>query len=95
MKPKILLLITAACLSLALLLNAYLARAQTSTTYDLSWNVIGAGGGHATSATYTLDATIGQPVTDISASTSVSLQSGFWVKFELLRVFLQLILRNH
>ncbi len=46
------------------------------------WSVLGAGGGHASSASYSLDGTIGQPLAGFSASHNVSLQAGYWQSAE-------------
>jgi PKD repeat protein len=54
------------------------ASAMGSTNFDLSWNVIGGGGGSITSPSYLLGGTVGQ-ITGLSASTNYKLQAGFWV----------------
>jgi PKD repeat protein len=54
------------------------ASAMGSTSFDLSWNVMGGGGGVLTSPSYTMGSTVGQ-ITGLSTSTSYTLQSGFWV----------------
>ena len=48
-----------------------------STNFDLSWNVMGGGGGALTSASYKMGSTIGQ-ITGLSTSTNYKLQAGFW-----------------
>ncbi len=53
------------------------ASAMGSLNFDLSWNVIGGGGGALTSPSYTMGSTVGQ-ITGLSTSTSYKLQSGFW-----------------
>jgi len=52
--------------------------AMGSTNFDLSWNVIGGGGGSITSPSYLLGGTVGQ-ITGLSTSTNYKLQAGFWV----------------
>ena len=52
--------------------------AMGSLNFDLSWNVIGGGGGSLASASYSMGSTVGQ-ITGLSTSTSYKLQSGFWV----------------
>jgi len=59
---------------------------------DLSWNVLGAGGGHATSASYSLDATLGQPFVGPSSSTAARLSAGFWQDVGY-RVYLPVVLK--
>jgi len=54
------------------------ASAMGSLNYDLSWNVIGGGGGFLSSPSYSMGSTVGQ-ITGLSTSTSYKLQSGFWV----------------
>jgi PKD repeat protein len=52
--------------------------AMGSLNFDLSWNVIGGGGGFLSSPSYSMGSTVGQ-ITGISTSTSYKLYSGFWV----------------
>jgi PKD repeat protein len=52
--------------------------AMGSLNFNLSWNVIGGGGGSIISPSYAMDSTVGQ-ITGLSSSTSYKLQSGFWV----------------
>jgi PKD repeat protein len=54
------------------------ASAMGSTNFDLSWNVMGGGGGTLTSPAYMMGSTVGQ-ITGLSSSTSYKLQAGFWV----------------
>ena len=76
------------------LYSAALTYAQSSNTYSLPWQVLGAGGGHASSATYTLDATIGQPLVGSSTGSASEMWAGFWVGVEgALREYLPLVLR--
>ena len=51
--------------------------AMGSLNFDLSWNVIGGGGGSLSSPSYTMGSTVGQ-ITGLSTSTSYKLQSGYW-----------------
>jgi len=71
MKKIVLILIGLLCLTGA-------AGAMGSTNFDLSWNVMGGGGGSLTSASYKMGSTVGQ-ITGLSASTNYKLQAGFWV----------------
>ena len=94
MKGKLIL-----ALALCLLLAAGVpALAQVSAHYDLSWHVIGGGGGESASAAHLLRGTVGQPLTGVSLSSGHMLRSGFWhggAAVEPYRVYLPLVLRNH
>ena len=57
------------------------ASAMGSLDFNLSWNVIGGGGGFLSSPSFSMGSTVGQ-ITGISTSTSYKLQSGFWVSDE-------------
>jgi hypothetical protein len=85
-------LILVVCLLLAV---AVPALAQVSAHYDLSWHVIGGGGGEAVGAGHTLRGTVGQPLTGGMVSSGYTLCSGFWcgtvVRY---RVFLPLVVRS-
>jgi len=52
--------------------------AMGSLNFNLSWNVIGGGGGFLSSPSYSMGSTVGQ-ITGLSSSTSYKLQSGFRV----------------
>jgi hypothetical protein len=52
--------------------------AQTSASYDLSWNVLGGGGEQAASASYSLEGTLGQPIIDAGSSATFAVQPGYW-----------------
>jgi len=63
--------------------------------YDLSWSIIGGGGGHLEAAPYILDGTIGQPIVGQAASLPYELCAGFWCQVAAqYRVYLPLVLRN-
>jgi len=47
-------------------------------TPTIEWDVTGGGGGHAAAGIYTLDTTIGQPVTGVAMNTGAELCAGFW-----------------
>ena len=53
-----------------------IACAQISENYDLSWNVIGGGGGAMDSASYAMRSTVGQ-ITGLSSSTNYQLGAGY------------------
>ena len=77
------LLLTAAAVSVA-------AAVSAAAPLDLSWTVIGAGGGHAASTSYSLDATLGQPFVGMSSNGGVTLSAGFWQYVDY-RVYLPLL----
>jgi PKD repeat protein len=54
------------------------ASAMGSTTFNLSWDVIGGGGGSLISPSYSMGSTVGQ-ITGLSTSTSYRIHAGFWV----------------
>lgn len=67
-------------LSIGLLVCAILcgAVAAAAPGYDLSWQVIAAGGGHSQSVAYKLDGSAGQPLTGSAVSRAYQLNAGFW-----------------
>lgn len=83
-------------LVLAILLTlAVPVLAQVSSNYDLSWHVIGGGGGKMASAGHTLQGTTGQALVGRMSSAGHDLCSGFWCAGEAeYRVYLPLALRN-
>jgi FlgD Ig-like domain len=54
------------------------ARAQSGGAYDLSWNVIGSGGGASNGNNYALNGTAGQTGAGTHAGGAYTLLSGFW-----------------
>ena len=91
MRRKIILL-AILCLLLA---AAVPALAQVSANYDLSWHVVGGGGGSATSAGHALMGTVGQPLTGSMFNSGHALCSGFWCAGAVAyRVYLPLVVRN-
>jgi hypothetical protein len=87
------LVLSAALLTTLLLTSLALA----SGSYSINWWVIGGGGGHAEAGNYSLDATIGQPVTGGMSGGPYTLASGFWggaavVEYE---IYLPIVLKNH
>jgi len=52
---------------------------SSSTNYVLEQSVMGSAGGPASSASYSLDSTLGQPTPiGVSTSASYTLEAGFW-----------------
>lgn len=54
-----------------------LAEAQTSASFNLTWNVIGGGGGSSGSTGYKLNGTTGQSAIGFSTGTSYKMGSGY------------------
>lgn len=56
------------------------AFAQSSTNYNLEWNVIGGGGQPVTSASFTVRSTAGQGAASppYSASSNFAVSGGYW-----------------
>jgi hypothetical protein len=72
-----------------------------SGTPSVDWWVIGGGGGHAESAPYALDGTVGQPVVGVVSDDPYELCSGFWCRGAgagagaEYKIYLPIILRNY
>ena len=54
------------------------AFAQSGGDYDLSWSVIGGGGGTSSGGDFELSATIGEPEAGASSGGDYELLGGFW-----------------
>ena len=59
------------------LLLATSAWAATNAT-DLSWNVLGGGGGRLESGSVVVEGTLGQPVAGVISQSPLELCSGYW-----------------
>jgi uncharacterized membrane protein YccF (DUF307 family) len=71
--------------------------AQTSASYDLTWNVIAGGGGPISSTSYAINSTIGQAAVGRVGNSTFELCSGFWcgaavVEYE---IYLPIVLKNY
>lgn len=67
-------------------------------SYAISWQVFASGGSQTASSTsYIMQSTVGQPVTGSSQSASYQMCSGFWcgVKEWVWKVFLPIVLRTY
>jgi hypothetical protein len=62
----------------AFLLLSGVALARSATGFDLWWHVIAGGGGQATSSSYIVNGSIGQPIVAESSGTGYRLSAGFW-----------------
>ena len=78
------------------LVLAGLALAQSSTSFDLGWHVLGSGGRGMSSATYAMEGTFGQVMVEESESEHHGLTGGFWdLRLgEQHMVYLPLVLRG-
>jgi len=80
-KRTAILIVTVACLLLsgvALVRSSADASAILSIGFDLWWHVIAGGGGQASSASYAVNGSIGQPVVAESSGPGYRLSAGFW-----------------
>jgi hypothetical protein len=78
MKKRALLLVGLLCLT-------GLAGAMVSTNYDLSWHVIGGGGGPMSSSNYRMDGTVGQ-IIGLSSSENYQVSGGYWYGISTLQL---------
>ena len=62
-----------------LIILLFQGTAVFAQNYSIDWYVIGSGGGHAESANYQADGTIGQPLVGTMSSANYTVESGFWV----------------
>jgi hypothetical protein len=51
---------------------------SAAEAYTIRWDVIGGGGGPISSASYTVNSTVGQPAIGPSGSASYRLGAGYW-----------------
>ncbi len=88
MRPIKILLLTAIFTAAAA--GSFWVGAYSSANYSLDWSVLGGGGAAATSASYQINGTTGQPLAGLPLLTSPSyeLSSGYWLSDQL--VFLPL-----
>ena len=80
-KRTAILIVTVACLLLsgvALVRSSANASDILSIGFDLWWHVIAGGGGQASSASYAVNGSIGQPVVAESSGPGYRLSAGFW-----------------
>ncbi|HEY5269921.1 MAG TPA: hypothetical protein VII97_06260 [Anaerolineales bacterium] len=94
-KRKIIILM--AITLLCALLLAGNALAMSSANFRLGWftPLTGGGGGHAGSANYAVNFTVGQTAIGKSASANYGVGLGYWYGIgALLKIYLPLILRN-
>lgn len=81
-------------LLLAVLALATMVLAQSSADFDLSWHVIGSGGGHSTSDDFIVQGTAGQAAAGPPPAQGAGyrLNSGFWYPPEF-KLYLPLAVR--
>jgi len=96
MTQKQTLLTSALALSLLILSIGGVALAQTSTSFDLEWHVIGGGGQPVASASYVVNSTAGQGAASppYSVSTHYAVSGGYWFGVAY-SVYLPTLLRNY
>jgi hypothetical protein len=84
--------LTAALLCILLLVGT--AAAMGSDHYAINWDVMGGGGEPINSASYAINATIGQGAIGFKSSANYGLCGGYWCGGVECRVFLPLVLRD-
>jgi hypothetical protein len=91
----ILLLALLAAISLFVTWDVAALQNQPDVSSALAWHVISASGGHAASASYEMEATLGQPIVDRSTGATTHLSAGFWQAESTggYRIFLPLVLK--
>ena len=95
-KWKILLLLAVLLAGIFSGTSFQVSHAQTGSGFDLTWNVIGGGGGSGESSGsgFSVLGTIGQTAISSSQGSGFSLEHGFWNRIMVpLKVFLTLIIR--
>jgi hypothetical protein len=85
-----------ALLAFLLLSAGSIGRAQTSTHFDLTWHVVGGGGGSASSAGYRVTGTVGQSVVSQirSSSAGFHVSGGYWIPYSQQRIYLPAVLNE-
>lgn len=80
----------------ALLTSTSVALAQVSAAFDLSWHVVGSGGGQMGGPGHSIAGTIGQPVVGTMGGSGHTLCSGFWCDGGAVehRIYLPLVVRD-
>jgi hypothetical protein len=89
---RILSFVLLAALLLVITASTLVGASRDAPLPDLSWTVLGAGGGHAASTSYSMDATLGQPFTGPSSGAIARLAAGFWQDMGY-RVYLPIVLK--
>lgn len=96
MKQKYLTSLLLIAFALFMVATGVAVLAQMSANYDLSWHVIGNGGGQSSSADFQVKGTIGQSVASPPQSNSADFKvvSGYWVVGANRTVYLPTIIKN-
>jgi hypothetical protein len=94
-KHKRIVLLALALVVLLSLVMVAVAAAQTGSGYDLTWHVVGSGGGKMTGGVYQLEGTVGQTAVGQANTTGFSLFQGFWqdIKY-IINSFLPIIIKH-
>jgi hypothetical protein len=80
---------------LIVLISLVVTPVMAAELTEVNWYMSGGGGGVATDGIYTLNGTIGQPVTGLDGSADIDVCSSFWCKvLEHYRIFLPLTLKQ-
>jgi large exoprotein involved in heme utilization and adhesion len=94
-KPKRIILLALLTVLLLSLVLVAAAAAQTGSGFDLSWHVVGSGGGRMTGGAYQLDGTLGQVAVAQASGSGDTLFHGFWQDFlHLIRSFLPMTMKH-
>jgi hypothetical protein len=90
-KTKIWIVLSVLIVLIALLVTPVMAAGSG----EVNRYVIGSGVGTATDGNYTLNGTIGQPLTGLCNNADVDLCAGFWCQvFAYYKIFLPLVLKD-
>ncbi len=96
MKQKYLRTLLACILLIFLITAGVVVLAQSSASFDLSWHVVGSGGGESNSADFKVQGTIGQSIASprYADSADFVVASGYWAVGTNSTVYLPLITKN-
>jgi hypothetical protein len=91
-------LVIALAAVVGLVITVSLAGAQVSKSFDLSWHVIGGGGGRVSSVHYVVSSTVGQSAAapPYSFGSRYAVSGGFWFSEgpTISNLYLPLVLKN-
>lgn len=69
--------------------------AQTGSGFDLTWHVVGSGGGTMTGSGFELNGTVGQSAVSTASGSGDTVHQGFWQDFmALIRAFLPMTAKH-
>jgi hypothetical protein len=94
-KPKKITLLALVIVLLLSLMLVAAAAAQTGSGFDLTWHVVGSGGGRMTGSGYQLDGTVGQVAVAETSGSGRTVFQGFWQDFlHLIQSFLPITMKH-